>query len=167
MTITVPFVPTPYEVVKETLKIAGLKSNEYLLDLGCGDGRVLIIGAEDFGAKAVGIETRSDLVLKAALSVMRAHLTDRVLIIQGDFFKLNLSFADVVFMYLLSSVNEKLRPKLESELKTGARVVSHDFEVRGWKPASKHIVRDGYREHQIYLYVKGWSEQDEGGRSTR
>jgi len=77
------------------------------------------------------------------------------LIVQGDFFKLNLSFADVVFMYLLSSVNERLRPKLESELKKGARVVSHDFEVRGWKPSGKFAVRDEYREHQVYLYVVG------------
>lgn len=153
--VTVPFVPTPHEVAKKTLEIAGLKPGETLVDLGCGDGRVLIIGARDFGAKAVGIEARSDLVLKAALNVSKAGLEDRVLIVQGDFFKLNLSFADVVFMYLLSSVNERLRPKLESELKKGARVVSHDFEVRGWKPSGKFAVRDEYREHQVYLYVVG------------
>ncbi len=161
MPISVPFVPTPPEVVRKTLEIAGLKSGEVLLDMGCGDGRVLVIGAREFGAKAVGIETRSDLVLEAALNAKKAGVKDDILIVQGDFFKINVSFADVVFLYLLSSVNERLRPKLEAELRKGVRVVSHDFEVRGWKPKAKYSVRDSHREHQVYLYVVGECSHEE------
>ncbi len=152
--ITVPYVPTPYTVVREMLKIAGLKRGEVLFDLGCGDGRVLVTAAKEFGAYAVGIEKRGDLVQRAMLNVKREGVEDRVLIIQGDFFSFPLGAADVVFLYLLTSVNEKLRPKLDSELKPGSRVVSHDFQVIGWNPKATYDVKDGGRVHRVFLYVK-------------
>ena len=152
MGISVPFVPTPTEVVREMLRIAELKPGEIVVDLGCGDGRVLTVAAKEFDAFAVGVEARRDLIVRALVNVKKANVLGRVLIIQGDFFKLNLGFADVVFLYLLSSVNEMLKPKLEKELKDNARVVSHDFEVRGWRPTKEIKVRNGYRSHTVYLY---------------
>jgi len=135
------------------LEIAELKPGEILYDLGCGDGRIIIMAAKEFNARAVGIEIRKDLVEQCYREVMRLGLQDRIKIIHGDFFEVNLSEADVVTLYLLTSVNEKLRPKLEKELKPGARVISHDFEVLGWKPKRVENIYDQWRTHKIYLYV--------------
>jgi len=152
--VSVPFVPTPVEVIKEMLKLANLKPNELLLDLGCGDGRVLIVAAKEFGARAIGIEIRNDLASRAAYNVMKEGVSDKVVIINGNFFEIKLPPADVIFMYLLTSVNERLRPKLEKEAKPGARIVSHDFEISGWKPKLVEDFRDGGRSHRLYLYVR-------------
>lgn len=152
--ISVPFVPTPMEVVREMLRVAGLKPGETVLDLGCGDGRVLVVAAKEFGARAIGIELRTDLVSKAALNAIKEGVRDKILIIHGNFFELRLPPADVIFLYLLTSVNERLRPKLEREAKPGTRIVSHDFEVVGWKPNRIVEFRDGSRSHRIYLYVR-------------
>lgn len=152
--VSVPFVPTPIEVVREMLKLAELKPGEVLLDLGCGDGRVLVTAAKEFGARAIGIELRSDLVSRAVRNVIHEGVQDKVLVIQGNFFELKLPPADVIFMYLLTSVNERLKPKLEKEAKVGARIVSHDFEVIGWKPKKVEDFRDGGRSHRIYLYER-------------
>ncbi|MCS7105380.1 MAG: 50S ribosomal protein L11 methyltransferase [Thermofilaceae archaeon] len=152
--VSVPFVPTPVEVVREMLRLASLKPGELLLDLGCGDGRVLVIAAKEFGARAIGIEIRNDLANKAAYNVTKEGVKNDVLIINGNFFELKLPPADVIFMYLLTSVNERLRPKLEREIKPGARIISHDFEISGWVPKRKVEFRDGGRSHTLYLYVR-------------
>jgi len=152
--VSVPFVPTPVEVIRRMLQMADLKPGELLLDLGCGDGRVLIVAAKEFGARAVGIEVRSDLASRAAYNAMKEGVSDRVLVINGNFFEIKLPPADVIFMYLLTSVNERLRPKLEREAKPGARIVSHDFEVTGWRPKMVEDFRDGGRSHRLYLYVR-------------
>ena len=152
--VSVPFVPTPLEVIRELLRMADLKPGETVLDLGCGDGRVLVVAAKDFGANAIGIEMRTDLINKAVQNIMREGVSDKVLIIQGNFFELQLPPADVVFMYLLTSVNERLRPKLERETKPGTRIVSHDFEIVGWKPAKSVNFRAGGRSHKLYLYIR-------------
>ncbi|MEM1508828.1 MAG: methyltransferase domain-containing protein [Thermofilaceae archaeon] len=152
--VSVPFVPTPIEVVKEMLRLAELKPGEVLLDLGCGDGRVLVLAAKEFGARAIGIELRSDLVSRAVRNIIREGVQNKVLVIQGNFFELKLPPADVVFMYLLTSVNERLRPKLEKEAKLGARIISHDFEITGWKPKRVEDFKDGGRSHRIYLYER-------------
>ncbi|HDD63537.1 MAG TPA: methyltransferase domain-containing protein [Thermoprotei archaeon] len=153
---TVPFVPTPEKVIREMLKLAGVKPGETIYDLGCGDGRILIIAAKEFGAKAVGIEIRKDLIERCMTKIKNLGLEDRILLIHGNFFEVDISEADVVTLYLLTSVNEKLKPKLERELKPGARVVSHDFEVLGWNPKKVIEVEDGWRKHKIYLYVKDY-----------
>jgi len=150
---TVPFVPTPEGVVRRMLELAEVKPGELVYDLGCGDGRILIIAASEFGARAVGIEIRRDLVEKCVKRVKELGLEDRVTIIHGNFFDIDISDADVVTLYLLTSVNERLRPKLERELRPGARVVSHDFEVIGWKPVKVEEIKEGWRSHKIYLYV--------------
>jgi len=152
MGVLVPYVPTPYEVVREMLKLAEVNEDDIVFDLGCGDGRILIMAAREFGARAVGIELRKDLVEQCIKNVREAGLEDRILVIEGDFFDFDLSEATVVTLYLLTTVNEKLRPKLERELKPGARVVSHDFEIIGWRPKASKSVNESYRSHKIYLY---------------
>lgn len=148
----VPFVSTPEPVVRRMLKLADVRPGEVVYDLGAGDGRILMIAALEFGAKAVGVEIRPHLVYEIEKKIKEHNLQGRVKVIQGNFFEVDLSEADVVTLYLLTSVNEKLRPKLEKELKPGARVVSHDFEIPGWTPVRVEIVPDIWTTHKIYLY---------------
>ncbi len=140
------------------LELAGLKPGEVFFDLGAGDGRTVIMAAKTFGARAVGIEMREDLA-KRAMSVINDNgLSDRVTIVNGDMFKVDLTSADVVYLYLTTSANEKVKPKMEAELKKGVRVVSHDYEIVGWKPEKvENFVENpslGYPSHTIYLYKK-------------
>jgi len=124
-----PFVATPTPVVRQMLILADLKPGEILYDLGSGDGRAVIMAAKDFGAKSVGVELRDDLA-KRALDV---------------------------FIYLTTSANEKIKPKLEAELKPGTRVVSHDYEILGWKPSKVDNFCEnpklGYPSHTLYVYT--------------
>lgn len=153
-----PFVPSPATVIHRMLEIAELKPGEVLFDLGAGDGRSVIMAAKAFGARAVGIELREDLAKKALSTIYDNSLTDRITIVNGDMFAVNLTSADVVFLYLTTSANEKIRPKLETELKKGVRVVSHDYEIVGWKPEKVETFCEnpqlGYPSHTLYLYRK-------------
>jgi predicted RNA methylase len=151
-----PYVPSPLPVIQYMLKLADLKAGEVLFDLGAGDGRTVIIAAKSFGARAVGVELKEDLAKKALSTIHNNGLADRVTIVNGDMFSVNLTSADVVFLYLTTSANEKIRPKLETELKKGVRVVSHDYEIVGWKPVKVENFCEnpklGYPSHTIYLY---------------
>lgn len=157
-----PFIPTPTEVIRAMLQLAELKSGETLYDLGCGDGRILIMAAQEFGAKAVGVELDEGRYGDSIKKIHGLHLENRVNIIHDDLLKVDLSEADVVTLYLLTSANEKVKPNLELYLKKGARVVSHDFEILGWKPAKVQDCTDtdsyGYSHtldyyfHMLYLY---------------
>jgi len=153
-----PFVPSPSCVVEYMLKLAGLRAGEVLFDLGSGDGRTLIMAAKTFGARGVGIELREDLAKKALATIHENTLDDRVTIVNSDMFNVNLTSADVVYLYLTTSAKEKIRPKLESDLKKGARVVSHDYEIIGWRPEKVENFCEnpqlGYPSHTIYLYRK-------------
>lgn len=154
-----PFVASPFPVVRHMLELAQLKKGEVFFDLGAGDGRTLIMAAKDFGAaQAVGIELREDLAEKASTSIRELGLQDRVKIIQSDMFTVDVHAADVVFLYLTTSANEKVKPKLESELRSGARVVSHDYEILGWKSTKTENFCEnpqlGYPSHTIYVYRK-------------
>ena len=147
-----PFVQTPVEVAKKIIQLAELKLGQKLFDLGAGDGRLVIMAAQETEASSVGVEMRDDLVERARSEIKKLSLEGRVRMIHDDFFNVDLSEADVVTLYLTTSGNERLRPKLESELKEGAKVISHDFEVGNWKPS---VV---YREllgHTIYSYKVG------------
>jgi len=138
--------------------LADLKAGEVLFDLGSGDGRTVIMAAKTFGARGVGVELREDLAKKALSTIHENSLEDRVTIVNGDMFNVNLTSADVVFLYLTTSANEKIKPKLESDLKQGARVVSHDYEIIGWHPEKVENFCEnpslGYPSHTIYLYRK-------------
>ncbi len=153
-----PFVPSPLPVVQRMLKLADLKAGEVLFDLGAGDGRTVTMAAKSFGARAVGVELREDLAKKALSTIHENGISNRVTIVNGDMFTVNLSSADVVFLYLTTSANEKIKPKLETELKKGVRVVSHDYEIVGWKPLKVDNFCEnpqlGYPSHTIYLYEK-------------
>ncbi|RLE68770.1 MAG: SAM-dependent methyltransferase [Thermoprotei archaeon] len=153
MVSLVPFVPTPEIVIHEMLKLAELKPGEILYDLGCGDGRILMIAAKEFGAKAIGVEIRKDLVEACIKNIKKNGLEGKAYVIHGDFFNVDISSADVITLYLLTSVNEKLKPKLKRETKNGVRIVSHDFEITGWTPLKKVNMRNGWRTHNIYLYT--------------
>jgi tRNA A58 N-methylase Trm61 len=153
-----PFVPSPQTVVEYMLKLADLKAGEVLFDMGSGDGRTVIMAAKTFGARGVGIELREDLAKKAMSNIHENGLDDRVTIMNDDMFNVNLISADVVYLYLTTSANEKIKPKLESDLKKGARIVSHDYEIIGWRPVKVENFCEnpklGYPSHTIYLYRK-------------
>ena len=147
-----PFVASPIEVVRKMLEYSDLKPGEKLYDLGCGDGRVVIMAAEEFGASSVGVDLNKRLVSEARKKAKALGLDECVKIVNGNIFDLDLSQADVVTMYLTTGANEKVRPKLEQELKAGARIVTHDFSIPGWSPERNLKFREGYRSHTIYLY---------------
>jgi len=153
-----PFVATPTPVVRQMLILAELKPGEILYDLGSGDGRAVIMAAKDFGAKSVGVELREDLVKRALSNIHELSLETKAQVFQNDIFKVDLSQADVVFLYLTTSANEKVKPKLETELKSGARIVSHDYEILGWKPSKIDNFcenpRLGYPSHTLYVYKR-------------
>jgi len=153
-----PFVASPLPVVRRLLTLAQLRPGEVLYDLGAGDGKPVIVAAEEFGARAIGIELREDLAKRTMKKVYDLGIQDRVKIINEDLFRVDLSQADVVYMYLTTSANDKVKPKLEAELKMGARVVSHDYEITGWRPAKTERFCEnpnlGFPKHTLYLYKR-------------
>jgi cyclopropane fatty-acyl-phospholipid synthase-like methyltransferase len=153
-----PFVATPLPVVKQMLTLAEIKPGDIIYDLGCGDGRVVIMAAQDFGAQGIGVEMREDLAKQAMGKISDLGLEGRVKIVHGDMFKVDISQANVITLYLTTSANDKVKPKLEAELKPGTRVVSHDYEILGWRPIKVDNFcenpRLGYPSHTIYVYRK-------------
>lgn len=147
-----PYVTSPQPIVDRMLDAANIKPGETIYDLGAGDGRILITAAKRFGAKGVGVELSEKLVASANDTIKRMNLQDQVKLIHGNLMDVNLSPADVVTIYLETGSNDLLRPNLEKYLKPGARVVSHDFEVRGWKPSKVEKIRAFNRNHTIYVY---------------
>ena len=141
-----PYVASPQQIVDRMLELADIKPGETLYDLGSGDGRVLITAVQRYHAKAVGIE------ISEALVIHGRGLDNDARVIQGDLLQVDLSPADVVTIYLATDSNAILRPNLEKYLKPGARVVSHDYVVPGWKP--KFVDKDlpDAHGHVIYLY---------------
>lgn len=147
-----PYVTSPQPIVDRMLEMAAVKPGEIVYDLGCGDGRILITAAQKYKARGVGIELSEKLVFMTTDIVRRLALQDLITIRQGHLLKVDLSDADVVTLYLETASNEMIRPNLEKYLKSGARVVSHDFEVRGWKPVRVDRMEAFSRHHQIFLY---------------
>jgi hypothetical protein len=137
----VPFVPTPPVVVEEMLRLASVGPSDFLIDLGSGDGRVVIAAVRKFGARGVGVDLDPDRIAESVYSAGLQGVSDRVAFHREDLFKFEISQATVVTMYLLPSVNLKLRPRLLKELKPGTRIVSHDFDMEDWKPDEKSTVR--------------------------
>jgi ubiquinone/menaquinone biosynthesis C-methylase UbiE len=147
-----PYIPSPQIIVDKMLEAARVKPGETVYDLGSGDGRIIITAAQKFKAKAVGVELSKDLCRTAEERVKALGLQDQVKVIHGNLLNVDLSPADVVTLYLLTSSNDRLKPNLERYLKPGARVVSNDFEIRGWKPASVLRAATGGSRHTIYVY---------------
>lgn len=144
-----PYVASPDRIVDRMLEMATIKPGETLIDLGCGDGRILIAAVERYKAKAIGVEISPELVAQATTRIKREGLTEQARVVQGDLLEADLTGADIVTIYLESSLNRQLRPRLEKFLKPGARVVSHDYAIPGWKPTK--VDRSNGR-HLVYLY---------------
>jgi precorrin-6B methylase 2 len=133
--LDVPYVPTPQPVVDRMLELAQVGKNDLLYDLGSGDGRIVITAAKEHGARGVGIDLNPQRVQEARANAKEAGVEEQVEFRVGDLFKIDLSEADVVTLYLLASVNYKLRPQLWHQLKVGTRVVSHAFDMGDeWPP---------------------------------
>jgi precorrin-6B methylase 2 len=150
-----PAIPTPQTIVERMLTAGKVKPGEMVYDLGSGDGRIVIMAAQKFGARAVGVELMPDIARKARDRVQMLGLADRVTIVEGSALRVDLSPADVVTMWFLTNSNERLRPNLEKHLKIGARVVSNEFPVRGWKPSEVLHLKVDRMEHTIYVYEMG------------
>lgn len=168
--LTVPYVPTPQEVVDKMLELAEVKKDDVVYDLGCGDGRIVVTAAKKYGAKGLGVDLDPERVKDSLKNVKEAEVGNLVKIQKGDVLKTDVSDATVVTLYLLPSVNRELKPILQKSLKPGARIVSHDFDMgEDWKPAKKETVtdKDG-TEHTLYLWkIEAGEEKKENKEAKK
>ncbi len=148
------FAPTPEAVARQMMKIARLQKGEVFYDLGSGDGALLIMAVGEFGARAVGVELQRKFVEYSRRRVRDFGLEDRVTVVEGDLFRADVSDADVLILYLLPEALEKLRPKLERELKHGTRIAVYKYQVGGWSPTEVQSVATDMGEAQIFLYER-------------
>jgi len=149
----VPYVPTTEPAVEEMLKLAKVTKNDIVYDLGCGDGRIVIAAAKNYGARGVGIDINPERIAEANENAKKAGVTHLVKFIEQDLFEANFREATVVTLFLLTEVNLKLKPKLLAELKPGTRVVSNTFEMGDWKP-EKEAKLNGEDSEYSYLSSK-------------
>jgi len=155
-----PYVPTPWVIVQEMLKLADVRGEDVVYDLGSGDGRLVITAAKRFGARGVGVELQTELVDLARTGAKREGVADRVKFIQGDLFETDIKDASVVMLYLLPRFVTRLVPRFRAELKAGTRIVSHDYPLAPWPP-DKELAMDvpekemisGTSWTRLYYYV--------------
>lgn len=145
----VPYVPTENSVVDAMLKLAGVKSTDVVYDLGCGDGRIIVRAAKNYGARGVGVDIDPVRIQQARENAKRNMVEDLVRFEENDLFDADIRAATIVTLYLLPNVNVRLRPKLLRDLKPGTRIVSHSFDMGDWKPEKEEQV-DGAT---IYLWT--------------
>jgi len=156
----VGFVPTPPSAVERMVEMAEIRPGDLVYDLGCGDGRIVIAAAKQQKIKAVGVDIDPERVAESRENVRTAGLESLVEIRQADVFDLDLSEADVVFLYLTPRLNARLMPQLR-KLKPGARIISYEFDMGNARPVE--VVRekfDQYGEQKIYKWVVPWEESD-------
>lgn len=161
------WVPTPEEVVERMLRMAQVTANDYVVDLGAGDGKIAIAAAKKFGARALGIEYNEEMARHAQRNVERAGVAGRARIVQGDIFVSDFSQATVITMYLLPALNLKLRPQILA-MRPGTRVVSHSFTMDDWE-ADEISSLDGRRAYfwLVPAAVAGaWTLELAGGGAT-
>jgi len=151
--LDVPFVPTRFPVVDEMLRMAKVTKDDIVYDLGCGDGRILVTAAQKFGSRGVGYDIDPERIAECHENAKKAGVTDKVTFVLGDLFQADFHEATVMPMYLLPSVNLKLRPKIFRELKPGSRVVSHDFSMENWAPDDHTTVTDDDMTHEVYFWI--------------
>lgn len=152
------YVPTPQPVVDAMLELAAVKDGDVVYDLGCGDGRIVVTAATKYRVKATGIDIDPERIKDSNANVEKAGVKDEVTIKQADLFEEDFSDANVVTLYLLPTLNERLKPQLE-KLKEGSRVVTHSFPIRGWKPKEVRKVTTDRGERTIYLYVAPFEKE--------
>src|SRR3989454_9613493 len=155
-----PYVPSPQSVVSDMLRYADVGASDFLIDLGSGDGRIVLPAAKVFGARGFGVEIKDELVKKSNDAAKKEGLADRVKFVKQDLFKTDISQATVITMYLLPDTVNLLKDKFLNELRPGTRIVSHDYPLTGWIP-EKYVQMDledkiqisGVTTTLIYLYV--------------
>jgi hypothetical protein len=175
-----PYVPTPQAVVDRMLAVAQVSSGDTVIDLGSGDGRIMITAAQRHGARGFGVEIDPRLVQRSNEAARRLGVSDRVKFLRQDLFNTDFHEANVLTLYLLPDVNIALRPKILAELKPGTRVVSHDYDMREWRPDAQETVSAAdktvgmLKESTVYLWivparVEGeWTfELSSGGKTRR
>lgn len=145
------FVPTPQEIVDTMLKMANVKPGEMVYDLGCGDGRIVITAARDFGARGIGVDIDPQRIAESIANAKAANVSDRVIFKQEDLFQMPFADADVVCLYLLPSLNVKLRPRILDELRPGTRIVSHSFDMGDWNADETSDAMD--EGQSIYFWI--------------
>lgn len=153
----VPYVSTPSNVVDAMLEMALVNSNDYLIDLGSGDGRIVIEASKRNGARGMGVEIDGNLVFTAKEAAKRQGVAAQATFLQDNLFNVDLGKATVLTMYLLPKINLQLRPRILSQMRPGTRVVSHDFDMGAWKPDLKREVSVPNKSYglpvsQIYLW---------------
>ncbi|MBV9505624.1 MAG: class I SAM-dependent methyltransferase [Acidobacteriia bacterium] len=145
----VPYVPTDNAVVDAMLKMAGVGASDTVYDLGCGDGRIVVMAAKNYGAHGVGVDINPIRIQEARENAKRNNVESLVRFEEGDLFDADIHNATVVTLYLLPNVNVRLRPKLLSDLKPGTRIVSHSFDMGDWKPEKEAQVQGA----TIYMWT--------------
>jgi SAM-dependent methyltransferase len=159
------FVPTPQDVVDKMLELAAVKKNDLVYDLGCGDGRIVVTAAKKAGCRAVGFDIDPERLRESRDNVKKNGVEELVRIEEKDIFKVDLSAASVVTLYLLPELNVRLIPQLQ-KLKPGSRIVSHDFRMKGVKPDKvvKLRSKEDQAAHKIFLWTapiqKGGAKSD-------
>jgi SAM-dependent methyltransferase len=162
----VVYVPTPHDVVTKMLNLAKVGKDDVVYDLGCGDGRIVVMAAKKFGCKGIGYDIDPQRIKESNENAKKNKVEDLVKFEEKDIFKLDLSKANVITLYLLPSLNVRLIPQLE-KLKDGSRIVSHDFDMRGVKP-DKVVTfnsKEDNVEHTIYLWTTPLKKEKESGKA--
>ncbi len=149
-----PYVTTPNDVVEKMLMLADVGKRDVVYDLGSGDGRIVIRAAQKFGAKAVGVEIDEKLCQQANERIRALGLQRKARVECADMQTADLHDATVVTLYLNTVANAKIKPQLEKQLREGTRIVSHGFEIPGWKPVKTDTCNGERLHHKVYLYVR-------------
>lgn len=153
----VPYVPTTDQAVSAMLKLAGVKKNDIVYDLGCGDGRIVVAAARDFGARGVGIDINPVRIKEARANAAKAKVEPLVRFEENDLFQADFHEATVVTLFLLPAINLKLRPRLIEQLRPGTRVVSNTFDMGDWKADQEARVDDADEDtglsQRLFLWV--------------
>lgn len=147
--LDVPYVPTPQEIVDRMLEIAKVTKDDFVMDLGCGDGRMLVTAASKYGASGYGVDINPVRIEEAKANATKAGVANRVQFEIKDLFKTPIEKASVLTMYLLPSVMLTLRPKILSDMKPGTRIVSHDFHFDDWEPDLQESISD----HDVFHWI--------------
>ena len=151
--LDVPYVSTPSSVVEAMLRLAQVRREDMVYDLGCGDGRIVIGAARDYGARGVGIDIDPRRIDQANASARQAGVSARVRFAVQDLFQTDFSEASVLALYLYPELNARLLPKIRAELKPGTRVISHMFGIGDWQPLRSETIWSGTLDHYIHLWV--------------
>src|SRR4051794_21056242 len=149
--IHAPYVTTPLPIVDAMLKLAGTRKSDVVYDLGCGDGRIVIAAAKQYGARGVGVDIDPERIQEARANAKREGVESLVRFTAQDVFDMDFREATVVALYLLPDMHRKLSPKLQQDLRPGARIVTHTFDLGQWKPHKSQNING----EQIFLWRVG------------